>query len=109
MRIEMEKSRVMFYPENAEEKAKLKALWKIMVDCVGYSRKMVPIGEYVPEKNDAFASFHIEGLNPQDQPFAEVRAEEDVDAYCKICNKVLIVKAGEVIPLCCGKMMEIID
>lgn len=105
----MEKSRVKFYPENAEEKAKLSALWNIMIDCVGYSRKLVPIGQYVPQKDDQFASFHIEGVKPQEQPFAEVRADGDSDAYCKICNKVLVVKAGEVIPLCCGKMMEIID
>jgi len=109
MRIDIEKSRVQFYPENAEEKAKLNALWNIMIDCVGYSRKLVPIGEYVPQKGDAFASFHIEGMKIQEQAFAEVRVDQDSDAYCKICNKVVVVKSGEVIPLCCGKMMEIID
>lgn len=36
-----------------------------------------------------------------------VRAETECDVYCPICHKLLHVKAGEVIPLCCGKRMEI--
>ena len=36
-----------------------------------------------------------------------VRAEKDVTVYCPICRKVLVVKAGEVIPRCCGKLMEV--
>ena len=109
IRIDIEKSRVMLSPENSEEKAKLEALWKIMVDCVSYSRKLVPIGDYSPKKGDKTASFHIEGLKPQEQSFVEVKTEEAIDAYCKICNKVVVVKAGETIPICCGKMMEVID
>ncbi len=35
-----------------------------------------------------------------------IRAEEDETVYCSICHKVLDVKAGEVIPRCCGKPME---
>lgn len=35
-----------------------------------------------------------------------VRAEEDCEVYCSICHKILFVKAGEVIPRCCGKLME---
>ena len=34
------------------------------------------------------------------------RAEKDCQVYCPICRKVLDVKAGEVIPRCCGKPME---
>lgn len=37
-----------------------------------------------------------------------VRAEEDVDVYCPICHKTLHIKAGEVIPRCCGKLMEVV-
>ncbi len=36
-----------------------------------------------------------------------VRAEADVDVYCFTCHKMLHIKAGEVIPRCCGKAMEI--
>ncbi len=35
-----------------------------------------------------------------------VRAEEDCEVYCPICHKTLHVKAGQVIPRCCGKTME---
>ena len=35
-----------------------------------------------------------------------VRAEKECDVYCPICHKMLEVKAGEVIPRCCGKVME---
>ena len=109
IKIEIEKSRVMFTPESTEEKARLEALWKLLVDCVGDSRKLVPIGEFVPQKDKKTASFHIEGLGTKDQSFVEVRIDRDSDAYCKTCNKVLKLKAGDVIPLCCGKSMDIID
>ena len=42
-------------------------------------------------------------------PGTVVRAEKECDVYCPICHKVLHVKAGEVIPRCCGKVMEVWD
>ena len=38
-----------------------------------------------------------------------VRAEKACDIYCPICRKVLHVEAGQVIPRCCGKLMEVMD
>ena len=35
-----------------------------------------------------------------------VRAEKDVDVFCPVCHKMLHIKAGEVIPRCCGRTME---
>ena len=35
-----------------------------------------------------------------------VRAEKDGQVYCPICHKVLEVKVGQVIPRCCGKVMQ---
>ena len=35
-----------------------------------------------------------------------VRAEEDCEVYCPICYKTLRVEKGQVIPRCCGKVME---
>jgi len=35
-----------------------------------------------------------------------VRAEEDCQVICPICFKTLQVKKGQVIPRCCGKVME---
>ena len=36
-----------------------------------------------------------------------VRAEKDCAVYCPICHKVVQVKAGDPIPRCCGKVMEV--
>ncbi len=35
-----------------------------------------------------------------------VRAEKECDVYCPICRKILHVEEGQVIPRCCGKVME---
>jgi endogenous inhibitor of DNA gyrase (YacG/DUF329 family) len=40
--------------------------------------------------------------------YEEVFAEEDCDVYCKTCNKTVQLKKGDAIPLCCGKVMEIL-
>ncbi len=80
-----------------------------MVDCVGDSRKLVPVGEFVPQKSDKGASFYIEGLEPQDSSFAEVKVDAQTQVYCKTCNKLQSLSPGDVIPLCCGTMMQIVD
>ncbi|MGN1306044.1 MAG: hypothetical protein ACI4V3_00055 [Faecousia sp.] len=38
-----------------------------------------------------------------------VIAPYDTDVYCVTCNKTRHVKAGEPIPFCCGRRMEILD
>ena len=45
----------------------------------------------------------------ENNPFASLvqKAEKECDVYCPICHKVLHLKAGEVIPRCCGKPMEV--
>lgn len=40
---------------------------------------------------------------------AVVRAEKDCKVYCATCHKILEVKAGQPIPRCCGKGMEILE
>ena len=37
------------------------------------------------------------------------RAQKDCTVYCPVCHKMLDVKAGQVIPRCCGKPMQVID
>ncbi len=61
MQINIDKSLVEFTPENSEETAKLQQLWRLMVDCARFNKKMVPIGEYIP-KQSTFARFAIEGM-----------------------------------------------
>ncbi len=38
-----------------------------------------------------------------------VRAEKEGDVYCPICHKLLHVEEGQVIPRCCGKVMQMMD
>lgn len=109
MKFELIKSHVEITPETPEEVAGLDELWKMMSDCVGKEKKLVPMGIYVAEKNKP-AMFHIEGLSSAEiGQDIEVLAPVDCDVYCKTCNKTVSVKQGARIPLCCGKRMEILD
>lgn len=38
-----------------------------------------------------------------------VRADKDCQVYCPICHKILDIPAGNPIPRCCGKPMEIME
>ncbi|MBF0102780.1 MAG: hypothetical protein HQK77_17905 [Desulfobacterales bacterium] len=109
MQINIDKNLVEFTPENADEKSKLQALWRLMVDCVRFNKKMVPIGEYVPEKQN-LARFAIEGMSsgPAEQ-YADVRVDKECTCYCQTCNKFVRLKKGDRIPPCCGKLMEVLD
>ena len=60
MKITMEKDLVEFAPENEDETAMLEALWQLMVDCVRFNKKLVPVGEYIPQKQN-LARFVVEG------------------------------------------------
>jgi hypothetical protein len=60
MKIHIDKNLVELVPEGSDEKAKLLELWNIMIDCVKFNKKLVPVGEYIPEKNN-LARFAIEG------------------------------------------------
>ena len=109
MKIRIDKDIVEFTPEHAAEAAELEALWIKMGNCTGEGKSLQPIGVYMPS-HDKTAVFHIEGLSQQEKAAVpEVRAPYDTDVYCVTCNKTVSVKAGEVIPSCCGRLMEILD
>ena len=109
MKIRIDKDIVEFIPEHAAEKTELEALWIKMGNCLGDTKLLQPIGTYVPSE-DKTAVFHIEGLNEQEKnAVPEIRAPYDTDVYCVTCNKTVQVKAGEVIPFCCGRLMEMLD
>ena len=38
-----------------------------------------------------------------------VWAEKECDIYCPICHKLMHVQEGDVIPRCCGKVMQVLD
>jgi hypothetical protein len=111
MKINIEKNIVEFTPESGEESAQLELLWKTIVDCARFNKKMVPMGEFVPkleEKN--IARFVLEGeteTNTEGVP--EAYADLDCKCICMTCNKYVDLKKGDRIPLCCGKLMEVLD
>lgn len=59
MKIAVEKQLVELTPESEAEKQELGALWDVIVDCAKFNKKLVPVGEYSPAKND-LARFAIE-------------------------------------------------
>jgi hypothetical protein len=59
MKINVEKALVEFTPENDEETAALQKVWDLIVDCVKFNKKLVPVGEFVPIKRN-LARFAIE-------------------------------------------------
>ena len=109
MKIRIDKDVVSFTPEHAAEAAELEALWIKLGNCLGNTKSLQPIGVYIPSENKT-AAFHIEGLSEQEKKeIPEIRAAYDTDGYCVTCNKTIHVKAGEVVPSCCGRLMEILD
>jgi hypothetical protein len=52
---------VEFKPGNARETADMELLWRVIVDCLRENKKLVPIGEYIPSKEN-LARFVIEGI-----------------------------------------------
>ena len=108
MKIVVDRNVVEFMPENPQEEASLEVLWKVVVDCYGDNKKIVPMGNYVPG-HDKVARFHIEGVPGGQTTYSDKKVEEDCTYFCAICNKYKNCKAGEPIPMCCGKEMEAID
>ena len=109
MKIRIDKDVVSFTPEHAAEAAELESLWIKMGNCVGETKSLQPIGVYVPTESKT-AFFHIEGLSEQEKvAIPKVRAPYDTDVYCVTCTKTIPLNAGEEIPHCCGRLMEILD
>ncbi len=59
MKISLNNNLVELVPESEKEKDGLEVLWKKVVDCTGFNKKLVAVGEYVPEKQ-LIARFNIE-------------------------------------------------
>ena len=109
MKISIHREIVEFTPENPAEATELEALWIKMSNCIGKTKRLEPMGTYIPSE-DKTATFHIEGLSKEEAgAVPTVRAPYDTAVYCATCNKTLNIKKGEVIPFCCGRLMEILD
>ncbi|MDR1797337.1 MAG: hypothetical protein LBR44_07870 [Clostridiales Family XIII bacterium] len=111
MKIERDKALVTFTPENEQERVQLEELWRLIIDCNGYPSKLEPVGAYVPAENpQKGAMFYIEGLKEADTAsYSPIFVQTDNTAYCASCNKTIPLKAGDEIPICCGKRMELLD
>jgi hypothetical protein len=59
MEIKVEKNLVSFVPASDQETEQLQSLWNLIVDCVKFNKKLVPVGEFVPQK-EKIARFSIE-------------------------------------------------
>ncbi len=109
MKISVDRNVLEVTPENDQETASLDLLWKVVIDCNGNNKKIVPMGQFVPGY-DNLARFHIEGIEGGVTTYsAEKKAAEDCTYFCDICNKYMNVKAGDPVPLCCGRDMETVD
>jgi len=107
MKIAVDRNVVEFVPESPQETADMEVLWRVVVDCVQDSKRMTPIGEYIPVKSNT-ARFVIEGV-PGGTTYTDQTVGEDCTVYCAVCNKYANLKTGDSIPNCCGKPMENID
>lgn len=108
MKISIDKNVVDFFPETAAETAGMEVLWRKIIDCIGDSKTLAPIGEYIPTKKNQL-SFVIEGGSGGQTVWSDQTATEDTTYVCAVCNKYMNVKTGDSLPLCCGKLMESVD
>ena len=65
MKIRINQDIVEFTPENPAEKTELEALWIKMSNCIGKTKRLEPMGTYIPSE-DKTATFHIEGLSKEE-------------------------------------------
>ena len=109
MKITVDRNVVEIKPENEQETTALDALWKVVIDCYGNNKKIVPIGQFIPGR-DSLARFQIEGVKGGVTTYSEEKtAPVDDTYYCSICNKYMKVKGGDPVPLCCGQDMEVLE
>jgi len=59
MKISRDNNLVELVPETDEETKGLSELWNVIVDCTKFNKKLVAVGEFVPEK-EKVARFTIE-------------------------------------------------
>jgi hypothetical protein len=108
MKINVDKNIVEFTPENPQETGDLEVLWRVVVDCVKDSKRLSPIGEFLPIKSN-IARFVIEGVPGGVTDYTEDTVTTECTVYCQVCNKYANLKPGDAIPNCCGRTMENID
>jgi len=107
MKIQIDKNVVEFLPENEQETASLETLWRMVVDCAHDNKRLNPIGEYIPMKQN-LARFVIEEA-PGTTTYTEEKAAGECTVVCTTCNKYMRLKGGDAVPMCCGRPMDTAD
>ncbi|OQX15808.1 MAG: hypothetical protein BWK76_12395 [Desulfobulbaceae bacterium A2] len=111
MQIRIDNDVLELRPENPQETGQLETLWRKLVDCLGDNRRLNPIGEYIPLK-DNVARFFVElpgGSPAAAHGLATATVAEGCTLVCTVCNKYLALQNGDEVPLCCGRPMESVD
>jgi len=108
MKILVDRNIVEFSPDTPQETADMEVLWRVVVDCIRDSKRLTPIGEYIPIKSNT-ARFVIEGVPGGKTDYSDKSVSVECTVYCDICNKYANLKQGDQVPNCCGKPMENID
>ena len=105
MKLTVHRDTITLIPETPGERDGLTAIWLKLVPSGGRTKGILPLDEAPPEVGGA-AQFRLEGLSLAEKNDLSVqRAEAAMEVYCPICGKTRRLKAGEVIPFCCGKQM----
>jgi len=108
MKILVDRNIVEFSPDTPQETADMEILWRVVVDCIRDSKRLTPIGEYIPIKSNT-ARFVIEGVPGGKTDYSDKSVSVECTVYCDICNKYSNLKPGDSVPNCCGKPMENLD
>lgn len=108
MKILVDRNVVEFIPENTQETADMELLWRVVVDCIRESKRLTPIGEYIPVKSNV-ARFVIEGVAGGATDYSADTVSEECTVVCTVCNKYMHLKKGDSVPNCCGRPMEAMD
>lgn len=106
MQLQINRDVVEWVPENEAEHAALEAFWLLLIPSGDRARSLVPQGSF-PEQPGAAARFRIDGLSLAEKNGLTVsRASRELDYCCPVCGKVRRLRAGEIVPRCCGREME---
>ena len=106
MQLQINRDVVEWVPENDAERAALEAFWLLLIPSGDRTKSLVPQGAF-PGQLGAAARFRIEGLSLAEKNGLSVsRAPRELDYYCPVCGKVRRLRAGEIVPRCCGREME---
>ena len=107
MKIKIDGKTVEFEPETQAEAMELELLVKTMGSGLKDGIHLAADGIY-SRRIDSSAKFRIEGMEGQDMKNGPLMPFEG-DVYCYTCGRKKHLKAGEPIPMCCGKYMDILN